>query len=151
MAQIIEPERVSYRLPVENFVQFWPQIVRELDRIPQYWAPWWTKESLMQGVLAGRFQAWGIGTQTELKIMLLTQIVNYPAASVLYCFLMFGHDEKLEEAFDALEPSLLRFANEAGCKLCEVQARPGFKRALKKYGFVQNSVVLSRAITERIH
>src|SRR5215475_4826173 len=53
----------SRRIWPEEWRVHCPKIAAVLDRIPQFWEYYWTKDSINEFVLAGRWQAWGFGKE----------------------------------------------------------------------------------------
>lgn len=137
---------VAMQMPVEEFSRCWPEIQREMDRVPHIWAPWWTKEALFHSILAGQFQIWAAGHDGSVRLFLVTQIVNYPACRVLNSILMLGNS--LDASMDALHAALEQFARNEGCARMEVLARPGFERKLAKYGLRKYGVALGTVVTQ---
>lgn len=137
---------VAMQMPIEEFSRYWRDIQREMDCVPHIWEPWWTKESIFHGILSGQFQIWAAGHDGSVRLFLVTQIVNYPAARVLTSILMLGNS--FEESVDALHASLEQFARNEGCTRMEVLARPGFERKLAKYGLRKYGVALGCPISQ---
>lgn len=128
----------AYRIPPESYMGYWPDIERELDRLPHLWDTHWTKDSLYEGGVGGRFQVWGFGPQNALNVIVFTQIAEYPAARVLQVFLAFGNS--LESALPVMEAAFEKFAKVTGCQLCEIIGRKGWARKLPR--FKEHRVIL---------
>lgn len=122
-------------LSPEKFLVYWPMIERELDTVPHLWALWWTKDSLREGVVGGRFQCWAVGDSRIVTGIVFSQVVMYPANLTFQAFLAFGAG--LTEAMDELEATFERFCAIRGCTLAEVTGRPGWGPELRKKGFRQ--------------
>jgi len=130
----------------ERFEHYWPQISLQLDFIPQFWATWWTKESIREGVLSGRFQCWGVGDAQQIRVVTFSQIATYPANRIFQVILAFG--EGIDEALPALVATYEKFCFDSGCTIAEVTGRPGWSSKLSRYGFRQQSAVLTRKLTQ---
>lgn len=137
---------IAMQMPTELFVETWPHIVQELDKIPHVWEPWYTKQHIFNSVLAGQFQVWGAGDNGSVKIVLFTQIVFYPAAKVLQGILVLGNS--LDGCADAIWAATEKFAREHDCDRIEVLGRAGWERKLSRFGFRKVSVVLSVNVNE---
>lgn len=134
----------------EKFLRFWPSISVQLDTVPHTWDTYWTKETLREFVLSGRFQCWGIGPDQTATIICFTQIVCYPAGNIMKIFLAFG--QGIDEAIPVLLATFEKFAIDNGCKLMEIpDGRGGWEPKLRKVGFRRLGVTLGRRVeTTRI-
>lgn len=140
----------AHQLTKEQIDTYWPMIVRELDRIPHTWNVYWTKDFLYQGAMVGMFEVWASGPPEEIKIVLFTQIVNYPANKILQAILILGNS--LEEAMPSLEAVLTRYAQVYHATVMEVTGRPGWEKKLSEFGLRKTGIVLSKAVhEERLH
>src|SRR5262245_60374989 len=101
------------RISIEEWNTHWPKISAALDRIPQFWADYWTKESINGAVVQGQWQAWGFGGIGDINIVVLTQIMSFPASRILQMILAFGND--LERLLPLMEATFERFAIETEC------------------------------------
>ena len=137
---------VAVQMPLERFVEMWPHIQRELDRVPHVWDPWYTKQHIFNAVLAGQFQVWGAGHDGSPRIVLFTQIVFYPAAKVLQGILVLGNS--LDRCADAIWAATEKFAKEQECDRIEILGRAGWERKLDRFGFRKVSVVLSANVNQ---
>jgi hypothetical protein len=125
-------ERESRRVQPEEWEVHWPHISESLDRIPQHWSDYWTKESIFEQVMRGEWQAWGFGTEPDLlNVIVLTQLIDYPAGRVLQIVLAFGNH--VEECLPVMEAVLERFAIVAGARWCEICGRTGWERKLPRF------------------
>ena len=78
-------------MTADSLVEFWPKICEQLDRIPLFWETHWTKESLHEAVMAGRYQVWGFGRPGSINVIVFTEVVDYPANRILRIPLIFGN------------------------------------------------------------
>lgn len=144
-----DPFEVQLLTPPE-FDDYWLLIAKELDRVPHIWNVWWTKEYLYEGGMSGRFQVWAVGPKTQVRLVLFSQVVFYPANRILQAVCMIGNS--FEECAPVLEACLVRWAQLHECTVMEVVGRPGLEKALAPYGLRKSGVVLSKAVpNERIH
>lgn len=132
------------RFTPERFMHFWPHIWKELSLIPHIWDRWWTKESIYDLTVSGRFQCWGVGSAHTIHAVAFTEIAVYPASTVFRIFMAFG--EGFEEYIPILEASYEKFAVDAGCTHAEVVGRSGWKKPMKELGFEQVNIVLSKSL-----
>ena len=90
MGQTVVSPFLVELLSNEKFELYWPDIELKLDTVPHIWDCWWTKESIREQTLVGRFQCWTVGDANEVSGVVFSQIIHYPAASILQVFLAFG-------------------------------------------------------------
>src|SRR5215813_843667 len=86
-----EFEVEARRISAEEWSVHWPQISRQLDTIPQYWSVYWTKEYINHAVMNDEWQAWGFGDMGNINVVVLTQVIMYPANAILQMVLAFGN------------------------------------------------------------
>lgn len=121
----------AVRISPEEYLSYWPYIDRELDCIPEIWSHHWTKESLYEGGMSGRFQVWGFGPPDKVNLIVFTQVAEFPAARILQVFLAFGNS--LEDSLELIEATFERFAKEAECQYCEIFGRKGWQKKLPRF------------------
>lgn len=126
-----EEEFKAFRISPESYIAYWPSIDKELDRVPRIWQDYWTKEYLYEGGAYERFQVWGFGLQEELRVIVFTQITQFPAARYLQIFLAFGNS--LDLALPVMEATFETFARHTGCEFCEIVGRKGWARKLPRF------------------
>ena len=119
-----EFEAEARRISPEEWVVYWPMISRELDTIPQWWEVYWTKDYINSSVISGNWQAWGFGDVDKVNIIVLTQIMLYPANRILQIMLAFGNS--LELCLPLMEATFERFAVETHSRYCEFIGRSGW-------------------------
>ena len=108
----------AWRISPESYSQYWPYIDKELDRVPHIWSSHWTKESLYEGGMSGKFQVWGFGAPGAINVIVYTQVAEFPAARILEIFLAFGNS--LESALPVMEATFEKFAQVTECRICEI-------------------------------
>lgn len=137
-------EVVVERFSVEKFMVYWPAIERELRTVPHVWQDFWTLESIRDLTIQGHFQCWGAGSIERVEIVCWSQVLFYPASSVLYIFLAIGRG--IDHCIPALETIFEKFAHDMGCKLVQVTGRPGWGPKLRKIGFKTTSTQMIRKL-----
>lgn len=133
MGQTVVSPYIVELLSNEKFELYWPDIEQKLDTIPHVWASWWTKESIQELTLNGRFQCWTVGDANEVSGVVFSQIIHYPAASILQVFLAFGLG--MVDTIGVIDATLSRFGSANGCQFAEVMGRPGWEPKLREFGF----------------
>ena len=129
-------------LTPEKLLHYWRNIEVELDRVPHIWATYWTKDSLREGALTGRFQVWEVGTKDSVRLIVFSQFISYPACNLLSVFLALGNS--LDQCLPVLEAMLEKMAHDNNCQIGQVVGRPGWERKLK--GFKRTAVVLTKEV-----
>lgn len=145
MEQVVEEYEVQ-RLLGEALLYYWPQITREMDRVPHTWDRWWTKDALLEGASCGVFQVWAAGTKEQHRIIFVTQVGVYPAGNILQGIMIFGRD--LEGCAPISIAVMERFARQMGCASMELTGRVGWEKVLAPYGFKKRAVLLTRDIVD---
>lgn len=128
MGQVIardpEFEVEARRISPEEWVVYWPNVSKELDTIPQWWEPYWTKDFINHAVLTQGWQAWGFGDLNTVNLIVFTQLITYPGAKVLQMVLAFGNS--LAACAPLVEATLERFAVETRSQYAEIVGREGW-------------------------
>ena len=143
--------RVEFRggiIPIDEIDEYWPHICGELDKHPELWNIYWTKEALYSHVMDRRFQVWAFGPPDLINVIVFTEIAVSPANRVLRIFIAFGNS--LDQALPAMEATLERFARANDCAVCEIVGRPGWKRKIPRLREVA-SVLRFDVEKERVH
>lgn len=92
-------------------------------------------KDIVDGVLSGHMQLWA-GEEG----CAITEIVVYPNKKVLHVFLAAGKLEQITKMHkDAVE-----WGKTQGCDGMTLSGRPGWKKILKKEGWEQQQIVLSK-------
>lgn len=132
---------VAMQMPIERFVELWPELQCEMDKVAHAWDPWFTKPYVFNAVMAGQWQVWAAGFDGSPRMFLFTQIVFYPAAKVLQGIFVLGNS--LDSCMDAIWAATEQFARENDCVRMEVLGRRGWERKLSHFGFRNVGVTLS--------
>lgn len=114
-------------LTPERYASFWPEISTQLDRIPQFWSPWWTKEFLRTAQYHN-MQIWCAGSGDEVHLFVYSQILSYPAMNLFQIVLILGNN--LDKHLPTLEALFEKVAHDADCQQFEVIGRSGWGRKL---------------------
>lgn len=83
-----------------------------------------TEDDIVAGLYVGRYHLW-----IAERGAIVTEFVTYPRLKALNFFLVGGN----LEAVLALEPGIVAFARENGCKRVICAGRKGWERVLKDY------------------
>lgn len=137
-------EVIVEQLKGERLMHFWPAIAAELDQLQFLWADYWTKDVLLNGADCGRFQIWAAGKDMSASVILLSQIIVYPASTVFQVFLAFGN--RLEEMLPMIVATLEQFARRNGCSSVEIVGRKGWERKLRADGYRLDTVCVKRSL-----
>ena len=112
---------------------FWPQINEALEAQPELWNSFYTKESLIDGLVKEEFWLMAAAKNDTIHILTLCAVHSFPAGARLTSFWMYG--EGLEEAAKLMDAFLENFAQAAGCSWIDGYGRKGYERMLKPYGY----------------
>lgn len=134
------------RLGLGEVEKYWPEMLLELRKIKHLWDIWWTEEALYIQCVSGNMQVWVAGKPPSFSIVVFSQILHYPANSVLQAVLMFG--TKVDEVLPVVVGTLEHFALEHGCKYAEVFGRHGWSKKLENYGFRASATMFSKPLGE---
>lgn len=127
----------------EHYLRYRNEIDVELDRIKPMWERRWTKQFIHEAVIRGMWQAWFFMSDDVIRMTVYTQVVDYPAARVLWVPLAFGNS--LDEMLPVMEATLEKFGQEMGCDECEIIGRKGWGRKLGPR-FTEQAVLLTATI-----
>lgn len=131
-------------LSIEEVEKFWPQMVEELRKVAHIWDTWWTLESLHLMATTGGMRIWVAGKPPNFNLVTFTQIIQYPANSVLHIVIMFG--TKVEETLPIVLNTLETYAEMNECRVMEAVGRSGWKRFFQRFGARQRSVIFEKPI-----
>lgn len=137
-------EGEAHILSPTQFEHYWPQIQADMDKVRHTWEVWWTKEAIYTAVMDSTLTVWVVGGREKIHLIIFTQIVHFPANTILKIVLMLGNS--LEKYYDIAEATIEKFAYNRGCDYIETCARDGFKRRIK--GASYHGVVLVKRVDE---
>lgn len=112
----------------EMYAAHWPEISKELDRIPQFWTPWFTKEYLRTAPLHG-MHIWNAGPPGKFHLIVYAQVFHYVAGTAYQIVFAFGNH--LDKAIPILEATFERIAAQLDCDYFEIIGRDGWGRKLQ--------------------
>jgi hypothetical protein len=146
MIQEAEVQRIGLLEPNMIF-GCWPGILRSLDKIPHFW-DLYTPESIFELATKGKMQIWLIGDDTDIELLILTEVIQMPRARILR--LMAASGDNLETYEDRLHDVFEGYAKIQDCARIEIIGRPGWKRKFKRFRDPSyDMVVVSRAVETR--
>jgi hypothetical protein len=133
-------------LPYSHIQHYWPHIEDMLKRVPQTWQDH-TLESLHDRALAGTMQVWGLGPKECIRVVVFTQVVNFPATRVLEVIWMAGEGGLLY-GLDVADAVVEDFARTQHCSRIDLYGREGWEKIAKSHGYRKLAVVLSRPVEQ---
>lgn len=137
-------EIVGELISNEWWEHHWREISKELDAVRHIWEDYYTKEFITVQVMSKAWQAWGFGEKGQIRLILLTQVVDFPANRFLQVIMALGNS--LDQCLSVAEATLQRFAETMDCQMCEVAGRGAWERKLP--GFHRRGVILTRRVTK---
>lgn len=90
---------------------------------------------IAEGIAEGRMQLWPTP-----RGCLVTEIVVYPKKRILHIFLAGGEMDQLTD----MHEDVIAWAREQGCSSMTLSGRFGWKKALQKFGWEPQLVVLEK-------
>lgn len=129
-------------MPDETYVQFWPQISAELDKVPHIWEDYYTKDYLRDVPLHRELMVWCTVEKGAVMMVIYALFMDTPRGKCLSFRLALG--KGLEKALPQLEATFERLGLATGCDFVQVCGRRGWLRKLK--GFREDWMVASRQI-----
>jgi hypothetical protein len=123
----------------------WEDLRRGLETVPGF-DEYYTVEWVYERVMSGRFQVWAFGEDyaAEPRLIVITQVVEYPKGKVVEMLWTFG--EGFRQYRDAMLFLLETFAEMVGADRIRGQGRIGWKRLLRGTGAQVECAVFSRRV-----
>ena len=123
---------------------YWTNLEDMLQRVPHTWEEY-TLESLHDLAMNQHIQVWSVGTKTQVKMFIFTQIAVFPAMKILK--IMWGAGTGvLDEAEEVVDATLERFAQLNGCARMDLLGRRGWRKKACREASRRLAVVLSRPV-----
>jgi hypothetical protein len=124
-------ECLGWRISADWWMAHLQEIHIQLDSVKHIWEDYYTKDFMTAQILNEAWQAWGFGSDGKVRLLVITQIVVFPANRVLQILMALGNS--LDECLPVMEATLERFANAAECGLCDAIGRPGWERKVPRF------------------
>lgn len=129
-----------YGVQTDQVDQIWRFVIPLLEKAFDFADGKYSIDTIYQEIKKQTMQLWVIfDKQYHLKAICITQIIFYPTEKRLAILFMAGFD--MEKWLDLID-GLFGFAKQHDCKSIEVYGRPGWEKALKKYGFEKIHTVM---------
>lgn len=143
-------ERRIGLLSMEHFEICWGSIRQSLEGIPHFWE-YYTQEWFFEQCAKGNIQVWACGSDRGVDLIVVTEVVQFPAMRVLR--LMGASGEGLEKHVDRLQDVFDGFAKMQNCSRIELVGRPGWIRKFRSLrGQSYDYIVMSRPVdAQRSH
>jgi hypothetical protein len=122
-------------------LEFWPLVKHEVERAFRSNLDRMDIDDIEQALIDKRMQLWVIH-EGEIKCVIVTQIVNYYKCKAVRVLTVtgLGHKEWIQLGFD----TLAAWGRENGCSLMEMQGRKGWEKPLKKLGFEDPEILMTK-------
>lgn len=133
---LVSPELLS---------QVWPHVEPLLLEAKETWGEYYTIESILLLLQAGRAQLWTMNDRDEFILAMVTELLLFPKKKVLNILLIAGSEfrEGLELFVDCVE----MWAWKQGVTKSTAVGRKGLLRLLKPYGYSERVVALEKDIS----
>lgn len=143
MVQALNETGVQVSLmPEEKYIQFWPQIEAELDKVPHIWEDYYTKEYLRDVPLHRELMVWCTVEKGAVMIVIYALFVETPRGKGLSFRLALG--QGLDRALPQLEAEFERLGKILECDFVQVCGRRGWVKKLRD--FKEDFTVASRQL-----
>lgn len=127
--------------------KWWPDILSMLQQVPHTWTDY-TIDYFLWAVQEKRMQVWGAGMDDRIHLVMFTQLATYPRRNVVEVIWACG-DNYPKSLRNAVAEAVDEFGRANECSEVRVVGRRGWERVLKDFGFVRDSVIMSRPIAEK--
>ena len=117
-AQIVQPEDVAY---------IWEEVAPLLDKVKEHTEGELETDDFLEPLTHGDMQLWMATEESDVRAVMITQIITYPQKRVLRIISLAGED--IEEIRSFLE-MIEGFAVKLECTALEMWGRKGWKKLL---------------------
>jgi hypothetical protein len=120
---------------------YWPLVKHEVERALRSNTDRIDMDDIEKALQEKRMQLWAIH-DGEIKCVFVTQIVSYKTCKAVRVIAVTGtdHQEWLKLGFD----TLVKWGQENGCSMMEMQGRKGWEKPLKKLGFEEPEILMTK-------
>ena len=141
------PTRQLLLVLPELLPEVWPAVEHLFLENPQVWDEYYTLESIQYWLVQNAMQLWTLSNDTEYLLALISELKEYPKATVLSLPIIVG--QELCDNFELLD-CIEMWAWKQGATKSFILGRKGFLRALEPYGYEQKVVALSKNISHMV-
>lgn len=128
-----------YLIPTDRLDEFWPFIVEFMEGAAKYTYGRYAAEDIYELIAGGDHELWVTYENDDTIIgATVTAVYNYPKTRTLA--MIFCGGIRFAEWKDIIIPMLQEYARMNGCDRLESNARKGWAKVLKSYGYKQKSV-----------
>jgi hypothetical protein len=125
-------------VPAQYVDQCWSKIEGYIEKAAEYTYGRFTASNIYDLVVDGDYQLWVAFNGSDIKGVVVTNVVTYPQRKLL-C-MQFCGGEDLINWKDPMLALLRRFAKDVGCDGIESTARPGWAKIFQNDGFAAHWV-----------
>lgn len=122
-----------------------PIMVDILDRSPDTWEDYYTRDEIIQGVLEERYRLWVGYKDKSPKLIVLSSVIDYGQRKIGYIEWIGGEDIYSFLPFLSFIEDWA-FAND--CSRLEIRGRPAWLRLLGPLGYEQTHVVIGKSLVK---
>ena len=117
-AQIVQPEDVAY---------IWEEVAPLLDKVKEHTEGELETDDFLEPLTHGDMQLWMATEESDVRAVMITQIITYPQKRVLRIISLAGEDfEEIRSFHEMIEG----FAVKLECTALEMWGRKGWKKLL---------------------
>ena len=117
-AQIVQPEDVAY---------IWEEVAPLLDKVKEHTEGELETDDFLEPLTHGDMQLWMATEESDVRAVMVTQIITYPQKRVLRIISLAGEDFEEIRSFQEM---IEGFAVKLECTALEMWGRKGWKKLL---------------------
>ncbi len=117
-AQIVQPEDVAY---------IWEEVAPLLDKVKEHTEGELETDDFLEPLTHGDMQLWMATEESDVRAVMITQIITYPQKRVLRIISLAGEDFEEIRSFQEM---IEGFAVKLECTALEMWGRKGWKKLL---------------------
>jgi hypothetical protein len=129
----------------EEFINSrWADISALLNLVTPHMFGEFTVKDILDFLLDERMQLFAATCGSEIKAVAVTEVVRYPQFDCMRVVCIAGTDS--EEWDDAIDAAINAWARVTECRIVRASCRKGAARRLKKYGFTESYVEMTKIV-----
>ena len=130
----------------EDAVKIWDKVGPMLQKVVDHTEGELLPEDFLDNIVNGYMHLWLSVEDTEITMVMVTQIIEYPRRKTLRIIAIAG--ENFKETHSQFNDMIESFAIQAGCSGLELWGRKGWKKMLPYWE--SNYIVFTKNLKERM-
>ncbi len=136
-----------YLVEPQHVAMVWGQVTQWLEKGEKYWKGYYKPEHVYNAIISGQMQLWIGQSNSQIKIIMLTQLDFYPEGIQLRYTYIGGDTGSLKQVMKMF-PKIELWAMEHGAVRGCVIGRDGWVKKLAKFGYQKTSVMLTKELVQ---